>query len=397
MKRTRYIVWCALAILIGFALFMGLRPQPVLIESAYARRAPMELTIDNEGHTRVKDRYLVSAPVNGFLRRITLNVGDSVTPQQVLAELEPLRSTVLDSRSRAEAEARVAAARAGLMAAQERLEASKADAEYARTEFARRKKLEQTGAVSAEQLSLSRTEMRRADAQLRSATFAVDVAKHELDGASTLLKYSASEIDSAPKELVPIISPITGAVLSLHKQSEGVVSAGTALLELGDPRALEVAVDMLSFDAIRVRAGTRVLIDRWGGEPIDAVVRLIEPVGFTKVSALGVEEQRVWVILDITSPYEYWQRLGDGYRVEARFILWQADDVLQVPNAAVFRSGGNWGLYVLDGRVARFKQVSVGERSGLHAQILTGIEPGTQVILHPDSSIEDGTRVRVRQ
>lgn len=397
MKRTRYIVWCALAILIGFALFMGLRPQPVLIESAYARRAPMEVTIDNEGHTRVKDRYLVSAPVNGFLRRITLNVGDSVTPQQVLAELEPLRSTVLDSRSRAEAEARVAAARAGLMAAQERLEASKADAEYARTEFARRKKLEQTGAVSAEQLSLSRTEMRRADAQLRSATFAVDVAKHELDGASTLLKYSASEIDSAPKELVPIISPITGAVLSLHKQSEGVVSAGTALLELGDPRALEVAVDMLSFDAIRVRAGTRVLIDRWGGEPIDAVVRLIEPVGFTKVSALGVEEQRVWVILDITSPYEYWQRLGDGYRVEARFILWQADDVLQVPNAAVFRSGGNWGLYVLDGRVARFKQVSVGERSGLHAQILTGIEPGTQVILHPDSSIEDGTRVRVRQ
>ncbi len=397
MKRTRYIVWCALAILIGFALFMGLRPQPVLIESAYARRAPMEVTIDNEGHTRVKDRYLVSAPVNGFLRRITLNVGDSVTPQQVLAELEPLRSTVLDSRSRAEAEARVAAARAGLMAAQERLEASKADADYARTEFARRKKLEQTGAVSAEQLSLSRTEMRRADAQLRSATFAVDVAKHELDGASTLLKYSASEIDSAPKELVPIISPITGAVLSLHKQSEGVVSAGTALLELGDPRALEVAVDMLSFDAIRVRAGTRVLIDRWGGEPIDAVVRLIEPVGFTKVSALGVEEQRVWVILDITSPYEYWQRLGDGYRVEARFILWQADDVLQVPNAAVFRSGGNWGLYVLDGRVARFKQVSVGERSGLYAQILTGIEPGTQVILHPDSSIEDGTRVRVRQ
>ncbi len=397
MKRTRYIVWCALAILIGFALFMGLRPQPVLIESAYARRAPMEVTIDNEGHTRVKDRYLVSAPVNGFLRRITLNVGDSVTPQQVLAELEPLRSTVLDSRSRAEAEARVAAARAGLMAAQERLEASKADAEYARTEFARRKKLEQTGAVSAEQLSLSRTEMRRADAQLRSATFAVDVAKHELDGASTLLKYSASEIDSAPKELVPIVSPITGAVLSLHKQSEGVVSAGTALLELGDPRALEVAVDMLSFDAIRVRAGTRVLIDRWGGEPIDAVVRLIEPVGFTKVSALGVEEQRVWVILDITSPYEYWQRLGDGYRVEARFILWQADDVLQVPNAAVFRSGGNWGLYVLDGRVARFKQVSVGERSGLYAQILTGIEPETQVILHPDSSIEDGTRVRVRQ
>lgn len=397
MNWQRYLIWTSLAVAIGAALYAGLRPQPALVETALVREAPLEVTVEEEGQTRVKNRYLISVPVAGFVRRIDLDVGDSVTPRQILTELEPLRSNVLDPRSRAEAQARIAAARAALMAARERLEVAKADADFARDEFERRNRLQKTGSISEEQVSQSRTEMRRADAQLRSAKFSVDVAKHELDAAGTRLQYSAAESNGdEPRERVPIFSPIDGVVLTLHRESEGVVAAGTPLVEVGDPRALEIAVDMLSFDAIRVQPGTPVVIERWGGAPLSAVVRLVEPVGFTKISALGVEEQRVWVVVDITSPPEHWQRLGDGYRVEARFILWREDKVVQAPNSALFRMDEGWGLFAVEGDRAELRKVDIGERNGLSAQILSGAERGDTVITHPDGNLEDGARVQTR-
>ena len=327
MKTKRTITWTILATIVAIALYLGMRPQPVLVETAKVTRGPLQVTIEEEGKTRVKDRYLVSAPVAGFVRRIELNIGDAVALADLMTELEPLRSDVLDPRRRAEAEARVAASRSALLSAEEQARAAGADADYSKSEYNRKKRLKPGSVISDEELDQAYTAAQRAQAVLRSAKFAVDVARYELDAASTLLKYSAAQdASNVLKERVPIRSPITGSVLKLHKESEGVVDAGTPLIELGDPAALEIAVDVLSFDAVRIRPGIEVMIKRWGGDNLTGIVRLVEPVGFTQVSALGVEEQRVWVIVDITSSADTWRSLGDGYRVEASFILWRQDD-----------------------------------------------------------------------
>lgn len=397
MVSRRTIVVTGVALVVAVLLFLGLRPQPILVETATVTRGPLRVTIEEEGVTRLKDRYLVSAPVSGFVRRIELKVGDLVKQAELLTELEPLRSNVLDPRSRAEAEARVAAAKSALMAAEEQAEAAKADADHFSEEFQRKLQLSKTRVISDDELSLARAADQRARALLRSAQFAVDVARYDLDAASTSLKYSAAQ-DSAGvlKERVPIRAPVSGAVLKVLRESEGVVNAGTALLELGDPAALEVAVDVLSFDAVQIAPGTPVELNRWGGEVLAGSVRLVEPVGFTEVSALGVEEQRVWVVVDITSSAEQWKNLGDGYRVEASFILWDERDVLQVPNASLFRVKGQWALFVADGGEAKLTSVKLGKRNGLYAQVLEGVELGQQVVQHPDNELADGARIKVR-
>ncbi len=397
MLSKRNTLFLVLGLAIAVLLFFGLRPQPVLVELATVQSGPLRVTIEEEGKTRLKDRYLVSAPVSGFVRRIEFKVGDHVSQGELLTELEPLRSNVLDPRSRAEAEARVAAARSALLAAEEQASAVQADAEHYADDYQRKLKLGKTQAISVEQLSLARTANQRAKAELRSARFAVDVARYDLDAASTLLKYSAAgDATGVLKERVPITAPVSGAVLSIVRESEGVVNPGSPLLELGDPSALEVAVDVLSFDAVQITPGTVVELSRWGGPTLQGQVRLVEPVGFTEVSALGVEEQRVWVIVDITSESVEWKNLGDGYRVEASFILWQQDNVLQVPNASLFRVGDQWALFVTAAGVARKRLVRTGQRNGLYAQVLEGVEVGEQIILHPDNELVDGIRVKPR-
>ena len=397
MFSKRNIVFGFIAIVVVLLLFLGLRPQPVLVEIAEVKHAPLRVTIEEEGVTRLKDRYLVSAPVSGFVRRIEWKVGDLVKQSELLTELEPLRSNVLDPRSRAEAEARVAAARSALLAAEEQAAAAKADAEHFGDEYQRKLQLSKTRVISDDELSLARAADQRAKALLRSAQFAVDVARYDLDAAGTQLKYSAAQ-DAAGvlKERVPIKAPVSGRVLKVLRESEGVVNAGTPLLELGDPAALEVAVDVLSFDAVQISPGTPVELGRWGGDMLIGSVRLVEPVGFTEVSALGVEEQRVWVIVDITSSAEQWKNLGDGYRVEASFILWEGNDVLQVPNASLFRTGGEWALFVAEDSHAQLRTVTLGKRNGLHSQIIEGVQEGERVIEHPDNSLADGVRVKVR-
>lgn len=396
MIKRRYL-WIGLVLVLASVLAWGLRHQPQMVEVAAVDRNVLRVTIEEEGQTRVKNRYRVSAPVPGYVRRIELSVGDAVMQHELLTELEPLRSNVLDPRGRAEAEARVAAARSALLSAEEQAAAVKADADYAASEYQRKQKLSENSVISQDELSLARAANQRAKAILRSARFAVDVARYDLDAASTQLQYSAANDSvSVLKERVPLRAPVKGSVLKVLQKSEGVVEAGTGLLDIGDPAALEVAVDVLSFDAVNIEPGIVVELTRWGGEPLEGIVRLVEPVGFTEVSALGVEEQRVWVIVDITSSEEQWRNLGDSYRVEASFILWEQRDVLRVPTASLFRLADGWGVYVAQNGRAVLRELTLGKRNGLYAQVIEGLDEGELVIQYPDNSLSDGSPIKTR-
>ncbi|MDH3979237.1 MAG: efflux RND transporter periplasmic adaptor subunit [Gammaproteobacteria bacterium] len=390
-RKTGFIL---LAVAIAAALAWGFWPAPLLVESATVVRAPLSVTVDEEGQTRVKDRFVISAPVAGYLQRIVLEVGDSVTRGQALAFMEPLRPEVLDPRSRARAEAQVAAANAAIKSAEQKVSAARAEAGFASNDFKRKQQLQEQSLVSRDALEQAATRSREAAAQLRSAEFSVEVARYELEAAQTALQYSIGSDGDEGLETVALKAPVASQVLQIHHKSEGVVATGEPLLEIGDPSALEVAVDVLSADAVRIQPGTRVQLLRWGGPRVlEAVVRTIEPTGFTHISALGVEEQRVWVIADLVSPYSDWQQLGDGYRVEAQFVLWQDDDVLQVPASALFRHDDSWSVFTIDAGKARLVTVGEGRSNGLATQILDGIGPGERVILHPDDRIADGVRV----
>lgn len=397
MQWRRRIGLMAFFFIIALMIGYGFWPRPVLVEVAPVARKPLRVTVEEEGRTRVIDRYVVSAPVAGYVRRVRLNVGDAVAQGDPVLELEPLPSNVLDPRSRAQALASVAAAEGSLRAARESVLAAKAEADYAQAELRRISGLRAAKSISEQELDRAESRARQALANLRSSRFAAEVAGHELEAAKTALQYSAAREDGAAHETVVVRSPVGGRVLKRHRESEGVVAAGAPLIEVGDPRALEVEVDVLSADAVRIRPETRVLLERWGGEqPLEGVVRVVEPVGFTKISALGVEEQRVWVIVDFTSPLERWERLGDGYRVVANFILWEGESVLQVPASALFRYGDGWAVFVLDGNRARLREVRLGRRNDLSAEITAGLREGEQVITHPDDTIADGSSVRVR-
>jgi HlyD family secretion protein len=378
-------------------LAWGFWPQPVLVEAVAAMRAPLAVSIEEEGRTRVIDRYIVSAPVDGVACRVQLEVGDAVEQGQVLLGITPLESQVLDPRSRAQAKARVSAAGSALRAAQEEAQAATAAQEYAATELERLQPLIEEGLIARDAFNRAETEAKTSAAAKRSADFNVDVAGYDLEAARTLLQYSAATASGIPAERVPVRAPIDGRILKVQHECEGAVRTGDPLLEVGDPTALEIEVDVLSADAVKIKPGMQVLFDRWGGEqPLQGRVRNIEPVGFTKISALGVEEQRVLVISDFTSHGEQWQRLGDGYRVEAHFILWQEDDVLQVPASSLFRYKQGWAVFVIDGNRASRREIKVGQRNGLNAQILAGVATGEMVINHPSDAVEDGRSVKQR-
>lgn len=389
------------AAVLAAALTWGFLPRPLPVDIASTQRAPLRVTVEEEGRTRVIDRYVVSAPVAGYARRIELDVGDAVEQGQTLVELEPLRSEVLDPRSRATAEARVAAAQANLQVAEQNARAASTDADISKKEFGRRKTLAADGRISREERDRAEAAMRHTEAAHRSATFAVDVARHELEAARTALEYSAARAQGEMPERVAVHAPITGRVLSIPRQSEGVVAPGQALIEVGDPAALEVEIEVLSADAVRIQAGMGagmpVEFTRWGGpDPLAGRVRVVEPTGFTKISALGVEEQRVRIIADLTTPIETWVRLGDGYRVEADFILWQGENVLQVPASALFRHGDGWAVFRVDGSRARLHPVEIGHNNGIAAEIVTGLQEGESVIAHPSDAVVDGVRVTAR-
>lgn len=393
MHLRRNIMFALLgAALIG-AIAYGFRAQPRPVDAARVSVGPLQVTVQEEGKTRVIDRYVISSPVAGYVPRITHKVGDNVERAVTLVQLEPLRSPALDARSRATAQARVEVAKAALQASEENARASQADAAQARTEFQRLEELRALQSVSENDLDRARANADAKAALQRSAQFAVEVSRHELAAARTALRYAGGEQTA---ERIAVTTPVAGRVLKLYQQSEGVVNAGQPLLEVGDPAQLEVVVEVLSADAVRLAPGMRVVFERWGGEALEGRVRLVEPVGFTKISALGVEEQRVLAITDFTSPPAQWQQLGDGYRVDARFILWEAAKVLQIPASALFRHGDGWAVFVIEDDEARLRAVEPGRRSGLAAQVVKGLVEGETVITHPDEKIEDGVTVELR-
>ena len=395
VSLRRHPVILIVGIVLGVLILWGFWPQPVSVETVAVTRAPMQVSIEEEGRTRVIHRYVITAPVDGVACRTHLDVGDPVTQNQMLYGITPLASRVLDSRTRAQAQAKVAAAESALRAAEQQLQSATEAAELAEKELARQHTLLDRQLVSRDLVDRAETQANTAVAAKRSADFMVDVARYDLEAARTALEYSAANDNETPVEIVPVVSPITGKVLKVHHECEGPVVTGTPLLEVGDPAALEVEVDVLSADAVKISAGMPVLFERWGGDfSLQGVVHTVEPVGFTKISALGVEEQRVLVISNFTSPLEQWERLGDGYRVEARFILWQENDVLQIPNSSLFRVDGGWAVFVFDDERARRRKVQLGQRNGLVAQVLDGLVEDDLVINHPSDAIEDGVRIR---
>jgi len=397
MQLRRWIIVITIAAAVLFAIVYGFMPKPVSVDLVKVSRGPLKVTVEEEGKTRVKDRFVLSAPVAGFMRRIKLDVGDPVRKGQPLVELEPLKSNLLDPRSHATAEAAVSSAEAALKVEEERVRAAEADAEYSRRNLERIKKLFEGGYVAKDALEQAEAGAKRAEANLLSAEAAVKVARSELDRAKTLLRHSAAEETRIQGKIVTIQAPASGSILKIYRESEGVVQSGEALVDIGDPENLEVKVEVLSADAVRIKPGTSVLFERWGGNStLSGKVRVVEPAGFTKISSLGVEEQRVLVIVDLTSSDQNEQGLGDGYRLEASFIIWEGKDVLQVPASALFRKQEGWAVFVVKNNKALKHEVKVGQRTGLAAEILSGLTEGEEVISHPDNSIEDGTRVRPR-
>ncbi|MBL3825367.1 MULTISPECIES: efflux RND transporter periplasmic adaptor subunit [unclassified Marinobacter] len=393
----KWLFWGVFVLLAIAAVVVTIRPDPVWVDLAPVTRGPMEITIKEEGKTRVRDRYVVSSPVAGYLHRVLLEVGDPVIPGELLTEVDPMPASTLDARSRAEAEAKVQSARSALNSTRQKVAAAEAEADLAVRELARLQALSDDHFVSDERLQQARAAADRAKAILRSARFDEEVMAHELAAARTRLEVSAARANGdGAVERVPVRSPVNGSVLGIARKSEGVIQAGEAILELGDPGALEVVVDVLSFDAVNLRPGIEARLTGWGGGTLDAVVRRVEPVGFEDVSALGVEERRVQVVADITSPPDAWQSLGDGYRVDAEFLLWRSDNVLQVPESAIFVSDGQHQVFrVVDNR-AVLTNVSVGRTNGFHTVIQDGLGEADRVVRHPDRQLEDGSQIRVR-
>ncbi|MFW2374429.1 MAG: efflux RND transporter periplasmic adaptor subunit [Gammaproteobacteria bacterium] len=396
MLLQKHPVITLIAVLIIGLLIWGFWPQAVLVEAIEVQRSALTVTIEEEGRTRIIDRYVITAPVDGVTCRLQLKVGDPIEQGQILLGITPMQSQVLDPRSRAQAQARLAGTKSALRAAEEQARAAAASAQLARNELERLRPLMETNLISRETFDKAITEAQTSAAAKRSADFIVEVARYEQEAARTTLQYSSATDSGLQAERVPVRSPISGRILKVARECEGPVRTGDALLEVGDPTVLEIEVDVLSADAVKIKPGMKVLFDRWGGEqPLEGIVRIIEPVGFTKISALGVEEQRVLVISDFSSSAEQWQRLGHGYRVEARFILWHQDDILQVPSSSLFRYNSGWAVFVLENNRAKRRVVKIGQRNGLIAQIVEGVMQGERVINHPSDEIEDGRRVKV--
>ncbi len=365
MSLRKKLALLLLAVAIIGLLVYAFWPKPIPVSVAGVVRAPLRVTLEYEGRTRVKDRFVIGAPVTSFAPRLMLEEGDTVREGEVLLRLQPVPPNLIDPRNLEQAQAQVAEARAAY--------------EFARSELARIRTLFQKGDVS--------------ESQLREAETAAEQARARLSAA--LAATRRPDFDATDE--IPLVAPADGRVLEIAHESAGVVTPGEPILSIGNPDRLEVAVDVLSSDAVRLSPGMPVLFERWGGGvDLEGTVRTIEPAAFTEVSALGVEEQRVWIISEITSPRSVWQPLGDGYRVEARFILWQGDSVLQAPASAVFRRGDSWAAFVVTGGEAELRSVAVGHRGELAVQVLEGLVPGELVITHPDNEIEEGTPVAIR-
>ncbi len=395
MKRRQWILIGAGSVLLAAVFVWAFRPQPVPVEVANVKRAPFEQTVDEDGKTRVIDRYVVSAPLAGKLARVRLEPGDAVTAGMEVARLTPAAPAMLDARTARELTERVGAATAALEQARANVARSEAASAQAQSDLERQKKLKSDGFIAASAVEQAELAARVQAQALAAARFAVNGAQHDLAQARAALMRAREGARDRPGTAWPIESPVAGRVLRVLQKSEAVVGVGTPLLEIADPGRLEIVADVLSTEATRITPGARVHIDAGSGLALDGRVRHVEPAAFTKVSALGVEEQRVNVVIDLVSPPDRWQRLGDGYRVDVRIVVAARAEAVVAPVAALFRDNDEWAVFALDGGLAVRRGVKLGGRNSSDAWIEQGLAPGVRVIVYPSDSVADGKRVKV--
>jgi HlyD family secretion protein len=341
--------------------------------------------------TRVRDRFVVSSPVAGRVLRIELEPGDTVTRGQIVAHVRAETPPLLDERTRAEAQAAIESARAALGRARAEEQRARATLAQLQRELTRIRELARGRVVSAQELEAREAEAGVAGESVNAAVFAVQAATSELQRAQARLAPPAADQSG---RVVSVTSPADGVVLKRLRESESVVPPGDPLVEIGDPHQLEIVADLLSTDAVRVKPGARTIVEQWGGEkPLEARVRRIEPAGFTKISALGVEEQRVNVVIDFVDPAAAWAALGDAYRVEVRIVTWEAPSVLKAPSGALFRDGEKWAVYTVENGRARRTLVELGHQTGQEAEVTSGLAERSRVIMHPGDTLANNARV----
>jgi HlyD family secretion protein len=392
---TKRLVRIVLVVL-GLALlgYWAFKPAPVPADFATVERGRLQVTVEDEGRTRVRDRYVVSAPLPGRMRRIELEPGDPVIAgKTLLAQFQPTDPALLDVRTRAELEARLRAAESALGGARADRERIQADLAFAQAELKRSRELVADRVIAPRELEAAQRQALSLERALQSAEFAVQTSQHQLEVA----RASLTQTRGGRVTTIPLYSPISGIVLRRLQESEAAVQTGQPLLEIGNLEDLEVVSDLLSSAAVKVQPGQPVLIEQWGGDrALRGRVRRIEPSGFTKISALGVEEQRVNVVIDFDEPREARRSIGDGYRVEVRIIIWEKDDVLTVPTSSLFRHEGKWAVYKVEDDVAVRRIVEIGQQSGLEAELLGGLAGGDRIVVYPSDAMRDGVKVQSR-
>lgn len=392
-RVVRRVLWSAVGAAVVAAVVVASMPRPVAVEVAVVRRGAMSVTIDEVAKARVRDRYVISSPLLGNAGRIELDPGDRIDPGQVLARITPMDAPMLDARSRAQAEARVLQAAAAVRQAEASVERAKVARDAAAHESEHTRNLAQTGAATDTAVDAAVAMLRMRDAELASAQFASQMARYEAQQARAVL---ARFSPGGASDKLEVTAPVSGRVLRVLAESAGVVQPGAPLLEIGDPGALEIVTEVLTADAVTIPPHASAEVTSWGGDPLAAKVRLVEPSAFTRMSSLGVEEQRVRVILDLADPREKWERLGDGFRAEARIVTWRGEDVIQVPSSAVFRREGSWSTFVVSGGRARLRPVEIGRRNGREVAIVRGLAEGDRVVVHPSDRVVEGARVEGR-
>jgi len=392
------IIVAAVVLFAVAAAAWALRPQPVPVDIAVIESGPMEVTVEDEATTRIRDVYTVSAPVGGKTQRSPRRVGDSVKAgETILAVIEPGDPGFLDIRTQRVSEAQIEAIRAGINLAEAQVQQAHAQLDFAQSDLDRAMELARRETISQRALDLARFEVATAESGLASAQATLEVRRRELASAEAGLIQPGGPTTETATCCINVMAPIDGQVLRVAVESEQVVQAGAPLIEIGNPGELEVVVDLLSRDAVRVEPGAEARISGWGGgEEFAARVVRVEPSAFTKVSALGIEEQRVRTILEFTENTPALGRLGHNFRVVARIVVWQAEDVVTVPLGALFRDGDSWAVFTVENGAASLRRVSIGERTMHRAEVVEGLGVDERVILHPGDRITHGVAVAVR-
>ncbi len=381
-----------------FLLVQALRPTPTPVEAGSVSHGPLTVTVLEEGKTRIRHRYLVTPPVAGYLNRVPLRPGDAIVAgQTVIATIQPQPASFLDPRARAEAEARVKASEASKMQRDTQVERARAALDLAQKELVRAKELKKSGAIATKEWDTAENQVNVLTRELNTAEFGLQVADFELaqaKAALTQVQTPATE-NSDP---LKIVAPVNGYVLNVFEESARMLTAGTQIMEVGDTNDMEAEIELLSSDAVGVQPGADVSIEEWGGDaPLRGKVAIVEPGGYTKVSSLGVEEQRVKVRVDFIDSLPPGTKMGDRFRVEARIVTWHGDNVLQIPTGALFRRGGDWMTFLFDGGTARQTKVEIAHNNGVAAEVRSGVKDGQRVILHPPDAVSDGAAVKVRK